>query len=140
MAGTALDPRGTRPAGPGEQSPTGRISLTGITGVGHHGVYDFERERGQRFVADVVCTLDLDTAARSDDVADTVDYGTLASAIKADIEGEPLNLIESLAARIATTCLTDPRVRSVAITVHKPNAPMPVETADVSVTLTRSRL
>lgn len=116
-----------------------RIAVAGITGFGHHGVYDFERERGQRFVADVACHLDLDAATSSDDVTDTVDYGTLSSAIKADIEGEPLNLIESLAARIATTCLTDPRVLSVDVTVHKPDAPMPVETADVSVSLTRSR-
>lgn len=119
---------------------TGRISLSGIVGFGHHGVYDAERDRGQRFLADVVCRLDLDTAAASDQVTDTVDYGALASAIRSDIEGEPLNLIEALAARIATTCLADPRISSVDVTVHKPDAPMPVQTADVSVTLTRSRV
>ncbi len=117
-----------------------RISITGIVGFGHHGVYDSERDHGQRFVADVVCRLDLDAASLSDDVRDTVDYAALASVVRADIEGEPLNLIEALAARIATSCLSDPKIRAVDVTVHKPDAPMPVETADVSVTLTRSRV
>ncbi|MBA8792723.1 dihydroneopterin aldolase [Friedmanniella endophytica] len=133
---SAADP--TTP--PATGATPGRIAVSGIVGTGHHGVFDFERERGQRFVVDVVCHLDLDAAATSDDVADTVDYGSLAAAVKADIEGEPLNLIEALAARIASTCLSDPRVGSVDVTVHKPGAPMPVETSDVSVTLTRSRL
>jgi dihydroneopterin aldolase len=51
-----------------------------------------------------------------------------------------LNLIEALADRIAGTCLGDPRVAEVEVTVHKPDAPMPVEVADVAVTLTRSKV
>src|SRR4029434_9244802 len=43
-----------------------RISLTGITAFGHHGVFDFERDQGQRFVIDVSCTLDLASAAIAD--------------------------------------------------------------------------
>lgn len=116
-----------------------RVTLTGIAAVGHHGVFDFERERGQRFVVDLTCTLDLAPAARSDDLAHTIDYGTLAQAVVADIQGDPLNLIEALADRIARTCLVHDAVRSVEVTVHKPQAPVPVEFADVAITLTRSR-
>lgn len=116
-----------------------RVTLTGITAVGRHGVLDFEREQGQPFVVDVTCWLDLAPAAGHDDLALTVDYGTLAQAIAADIEGDPLNLIEALADRIAVTCLRTRSVRSVEVTVHKPQAPVPVEFADVAVTLTRSR-
>src|SRR6478609_3582312 len=122
-------------------SPTvdGRIAVPGITARGYHGVFDHERANGQECVADVVLTVDLAAAAASDDLADTVDYGGLASAVAADIEGEPLDLIEALAARIADTCLRFERVTSVEVTVHKPQAPMPVRVADVAVTLVRSR-
>ncbi len=116
-----------------------RVTLTGIAATGHHGVFDFEREQGQRFVVDVTCTVDLAPAAASDDLEQTIDYGALAKAVVADIEGDPVNLIESLADRIARTCLRAGAVETVEVTVHKPQAPVPVEFADVSVTLTRSR-
>ena len=116
-----------------------RISLTGITAFGHHGVYDFERRQGQRFVVDVSCTLDLSSAASADDLEKTIDYGAMAQAVAADIERDPLNLIEALADRIAFTCLGYEAVQCVEVTVHKPQAPMPVDVADVAVTLTRSK-
>jgi dihydroneopterin aldolase len=121
------------------ESGRDRISLTGISAFGHHGVYDFERQQGQQFVVDVSCTLDLSSAASTDDLAQTIDYGALAQAITADVERDPLNLIEALADRIALTCLRYDAVQCVEVTVHKPQAPMPVDVADVTVTLTRSR-
>ena len=114
------------------------IVLTGIVGRGHHGVYAFERDEGQDFVVDVVATMDLSVAAESDDLAETIDYSALAPAVVADIERAPVNLIEKLAARIARTCLRDSRITTVTVTVHKPQAPMPVRVGDVAVTLTRS--
>lgn len=117
----------------------GRVMLRGITARGRHGVYDFEREQGQDFVVDVTCQLDLRPAAVSDDLSQTIDYSQLARAIAGDIEGPPLNLIEALAARIAETCLRAQRVQAVEVTVHKPQAPMPVAVADVAVTLVRTR-
>ena len=116
-----------------------QVALRGLAGFGHHGVFDFEREQGQRFVADVVCSLDLAPAAETDDLQQTVDYGVLAADVVADIEGDPLDLIEALADRIARTCLRRPAVQSVEVTVHKPDAPMPVPATDVAVTLTRSK-
>jgi dihydroneopterin aldolase len=116
-----------------------RVALRGLTGFGRHGVFDFEREQGQHFVVDVVCSLDLAPAAASDDLEHTVDYAALARDVVADIEGEPLDLIEALADRVARTCLRRAGVQSVEVTVHKPEAPMPVTVADVAVTLTRSR-
>lgn len=116
-----------------------RVVLRGIAGFGRHGVYDVERARGQRFLVDVDLALDLAPAARSDDLGQTVDYAVLTERILADIERDPLNLIEALADRIADTCLADPRVDGVEVTVHKPDAEMPAKIADVAVTLTRSR-
>jgi len=116
-----------------------RIKLTGITAFGHHGVFDFERQQGQQFVVDVSCGIDLSSAASTDDLDDTIDYGALAQAIAADVGRDPLNLIEALAVRIALTCLRHDAVQCVEVTVHKPQAPMPVDVADVAVTLTRSK-
>ena len=116
-----------------------RVALRGIAGFGHHGVLAEERRDGQQFLVDVSCRLDLGPAARSDDLQQTVDYGELARAVVADIERDPVNLIEALAERIAGTCLSAERVASVEVTVHKPEAPLPVPVADVAVTVTRSK-
>jgi dihydroneopterin aldolase len=115
------------------------IRLSGLTVRGHHGVFDFEREQGQDFVVDVVLELDLTPAATSDDVTDTVHYGELAEALVAVVAGEPVNLIETLADRLVTVCLTDSRVGAATVTVHKPQAPIPHDFADVAVTIRRER-
>lgn len=112
------------------------IELTGVRATGRHGVHDFERRDGQVFVVDAVLEV---TRPDADDVTTTVDYGVVASAIAADIAGEPLDLVESLAERVAATCLANPLVDSVRVTVHKPQAPVPVPFGDVSVTVTRGR-
>lgn len=118
---------------------TDRITLTGLRARGRHGVYDFERERGQEFVVDVVLELDLAPAARTDDVADTVHYGELADRLVAVLTGEPVNLIETLADRLLAVCLADARVARATVTVHKPEAPVPHAFTDVAVTMTRTR-
>nr|MDT0662656.1 dihydroneopterin aldolase [Micromonospora sp. DSM 115978] len=118
---------------------TDRIALTGLRVRGRHGVYEFERAAGQDFVVDVLLELDLAPAARSDDVTQTVHYGELADQLVAVVAGEPVNLIETLAERLAAVCLTAPRVTAATVTVHKPAAPIPHEFADVAVTVTRRR-
>lgn len=115
------------------------IALTGLTVFGRHGVYDHERRDGQEFTIDVRLRMPLDDAAASDDVADTVHYGELAERIAAVVAGEPVNLIETLAERIAEVALDDQRVHTVTVTVHKPHAPIPLTFADVSVTVHRAR-
>lgn len=116
-----------------------RIQLTGLKVRGRHGVYDFERRDGQDFLVDATLWLDSRPAAASDDVADTVDYGVLAERIAAVVGGEPVNLIETLAARLAELCMADGRVIAAEVTVHKPQAPIAREFADVAVTARRSR-
>jgi 7,8-dihydroneopterin aldolase/epimerase/oxygenase len=116
-----------------------RITLTGIEVFGHHGVLPHEREFGQRFVIDVALDVDLAAAAASDDLADTVDYGRLSARIAEVVAGEAADLIETVAGRIAAICLDDERVAAVEVTVHKPNAPLPVVAREVAVTLRRTR-
>jgi dihydroneopterin aldolase len=114
-----------------------RISLRGLRVRGRHGVYEFEREQGQDFDVDVELELDLAPAGASDDVADTVHYGELTDRLVAIVAGEPANLIESLAERLASACLADGRVTGATVTVHKPSAPIPHPFADVAVTVRR---
>ncbi len=116
-----------------------RVSLRGLRGFGRHGVLPHERQEGQTFLVDVALGLDTSKAAASDDLADTVDYGSLAGRVVAVVEGEPVNLLETLAARIADLCLTELRVEHVEVTVHKPFAPIDVPFDDVTVTIQRSR-
>jgi 7,8-dihydroneopterin aldolase/epimerase/oxygenase len=116
-----------------------RIQLTGLRVRGRHGVYDFERRDGQDFLVDATLWLDSRPAAASDDVVDTVDYGVLVERIAALVGGEPVNLIETLAARLAELCMTDERVVAAEVTVHKPQAPIAREFTDVAVTARRSR-
>ena len=116
-----------------------RIELRGLRVRGNHGVYDFERAQGQDFLIDVTLELDLDQAATTDDVADTVHYGELAERLVAVVAGPPVNLIETLAGRLVAVCLDDDRVAAATVTVHKPEAPIPHEFADVAVTVRRSR-
>ena len=116
-----------------------QIRIRGIRGTGHHGVFDHERADGQEFSVDVILDVRTAAAAGSDDLADTVDYGGLGERVVALIEGGPHRLIETLAARIAEACLEDVRVARAEVTVHKPQAPMPVPFADVAVTVVRGR-
>ena len=115
------------------------IALTGLTVFGRHGVYDHERENGQEFTIDLRLSMSLAQAASSDDVADTVHYGELAEKVAAVVAGEPVDLIETLASRIADVALDDRRVQFATVTVHKPHAPIPLTFSDVAVTLRRSR-
>jgi 7,8-dihydroneopterin aldolase/epimerase/oxygenase len=115
------------------------VRITGIEAFGRHGVLDHERELGQRFVVDVALGLDLAPAAASDDLDDTIDYGALARDVAAIVGGDPVDLIEALAGRVAARCLDDARVTEVEVTVHKPAAPLPVVAREASVTLRRTR-
>ncbi|MGN7970509.1 dihydroneopterin aldolase [Microbacterium sp. 22296] len=115
------------------------ITLTGVRAFGHHGVYADEKREGQEFVVDAVLVLSLRRAAETDDVVDTVHYGELAERLVAVVAGEPVDLLETLAQRLADDVLRDDRVDAVTITVHKPQAPIPVPFGDVAVTITRGR-
>lgn len=117
-----------------------RIAIRGLTARGHHGVLESERRDGQEFGVDLVLWVSTAAAAASDDLAETVDYGTLGVEVAAVVAGAPVQLIETLAERVAERCLADSRVQAVEVTVHKPQAPIPVPFDDVTVTIHRSRL
>jgi dihydroneopterin aldolase/2-amino-4-hydroxy-6-hydroxymethyldihydropteridine diphosphokinase len=116
-----------------------QIVLQGISAKGYHGVLDFEKRDGQTFVVDVTMAADLSAAGASDDLADTVNYAEVAGDVVAIIEGEPLDLIEALASRIADRVLARPLVEAVEVVVHKPEAPVGHPFTDVQVRVFRER-
>jgi len=116
-----------------------RIELTGIRGFGFHGVFEEERKKGQEFLVDLSIQCDLRQAGRTDDLAHTIHYGELATSVHRIIEGDPVDLIEVLAERIADEVLTYKLAERVRVTVHKPSAPITVPFQDVSVTINRER-
>ncbi|MDO7868549.1 dihydroneopterin aldolase [Nocardioides jiangxiensis] len=118
---------------------TDTLQIRGIECFGHHGVFEFERREGQVFVIDLELGVDTRPAALSDDLEETVDYGTLTLAVKAAVESDPVDLIETLAQRIADVCLLARRVEWATVTVHKPHAPIDATYSDVALTITRQR-
>ena len=115
------------------------IEVRGIRARGHHGVLESERLVGQIFIADVTVAVDTRRAAGSDDLGDTVDYSQIAQAVHAELSGEPVDLIETLAERLADRCLGFPGVQAVEISLHKPEAPVGVPVSDVVLRIVRER-
>lgn len=116
---------------------TDTIEIRGIRGFGHHGVLASERADGQEFLVDIVLGTSTLAAAGSDDLADTVNYAMVAQLVHAHIAGDPCDLIETLAERIATEVLALVGVAWVEVAVHKPAAPIPVPFDDVIVRIRR---
>lgn len=122
-----------------QSRPADSIVLTGLRVRANHGVFDFERAEGQDFVVDVTAWLDLSVAAAGDDLSSTVHYGELAEEVVAAVERDPVDLIETVAERVAATVLAHEPVDVVEVTVHKPQAPISVPFGDVAVRITRGR-
>ncbi|MCU1424800.1 MAG: folB [Microbacteriaceae bacterium] len=120
-------------------NPLDQITLTGLRASAFHGVLEAERRTGQVFIVDVVVRLDLAAAAASDELGLTIHYGELAEEIVAAVESDPVDLIETVAERVAAVVLGHRAAQLVTVTVHKPSAPITVPFADVSVTIHRGR-
>ena len=118
---------------------TDRIEIKGVEVLARHGVLEREMTDAQVFLVDLTVYLDLAPAGSSDDLVDTVDYGRLAEETHALVESESHQLIETVAERVAGRILEEPAVERVVVTVHKPQAPIPVKFGDVAVTVDRSR-
>ncbi|WP_250447215.1 2-amino-4-hydroxy-6-hydroxymethyldihydropteridine diphosphokinase [Actinotalea sp. C106] len=122
-----------------DDHPHDRIRLIGLAATGHHGVLEHERRDGQTFVADVALHVDTRPAAAEDRLDLTVHYGVLAEQVVGVLAGEPADLVETVAERIAAVALTHPAVLAVDVVLHKPQAPIPVPFADVTVEIHRDR-
>ena len=115
------------------------IELRGLRVLGRHGALAGEQDREQPFEIDIDLEVDLASAARSDALTDTVDYGAMARVAAAVVEGPSCHLLEAVAARIADAMLSDGRVAAVTVTLRKLRPPVPVDLATAGVRLTRRR-
>ncbi|MGH9092575.1 MAG: dihydroneopterin aldolase, partial [Acidimicrobiales bacterium] len=128
------------PAGPGPGRPADRIEIRGLRVTGTHGVLPEERERAQPFLLDLDAWLDAAPAGRSDDLADTVDYGALVEVAAGVVAGPRFALVEALAGAVAGAVLArDARVAEVAVTVRKLRPPLPFDVATAGVRVVRRR-
>jgi dihydroneopterin aldolase len=121
-------------------NPLDSIVLTGLRAFGHHGVLAQERRDGQEFVVDVTAFVPARGPDHADDIATTVHYGELAEQIVAAVERDPVDLIETLAERLAEVVLSHELVVMTQVTVHKPGAPLSVPFSDVAVSISRGRV
>ena len=112
------------PAQPTPDLPTGRLILSGLTAFGYHGNKPAERKLGQTFTADLEVTIDTRKAAATDRIEDTISYPLLEKTARQILEGEPANLLETVAERIATAILKHREVIQVTVRVSK-RPPLP---------------
>ncbi len=97
-----------------------KVILSGTVFYGFHGVDTDEQALGQRFIVDLEVNLDLEPAGRSDDIRLTVNYSRLFATVREVVEGEPIELLESIADRIATRILDRFPVQATRVKVKKP--------------------
>ena len=114
-----------------------RILIAGLRELGVHGVLPEEQARPQPFEISVELHVDLAKAGASDDLADTVDYGSVCDAVRKVVSSESYHLLERLAQRIAEVCTTDPRVSGVVVEVRKLHPPVPAQVDHVAVRIER---
>ncbi|MCU1495663.1 MAG: dihydroneopterin aldolase [Acidimicrobiaceae bacterium] len=116
------------------------IELLGLRVLGVHGALASEQEQPQPFELDLIVEADVTRAGRSDDLADTVDYGRLVERASLVVSAEHHQLLESLARAVAETVLeTDERVLGVTVALRKLRPPLPADIASVGVRVTRRR-
>jgi len=115
------------------------IRITGLELFGYHGVYDHEKQNGQRFLIDLTVWIDTENASVSDNLSQTLDYGELVKAVAAEVQGESVDLIEKLAAKVLDVVWRFEKALVAEVTVHKPEAPVGFPVTDISVTLKRER-
>jgi dihydroneopterin aldolase len=116
-----------------------KITLTGLKVYGYHGVLNKERKKGQEFIVDISVSYKSNKAVDTDDIEYAINYSEIALIAKQVIEGEPKNLIEKVADDIATKIIEKFDVKTVRVTLHKPNAPLDVIFDDVSVSVERMK-
>lgn len=118
----------------------GKIIIKGIDLYGYHGVNETEKAKGQRFVIDVVIKKELALAARSDNINDTVSYSQVIKDVKEAFNKTRCNLIESVAQNIADAILNKhSEIKSIEVTVKKPDAPIKAKLLYAAVSIKRKR-
>jgi len=116
------------------------IFVHGLVLHAYHGVMQHEGKVGQTFRLDLMLTIDLGEASRSDKLKDTVSYDRVVNTASETFCARRYRLVEAAAGAVAGAVLDRfPQVRAIRITVHKPHAPIAATFDDVGVTIERVR-
>ena len=116
------------------------IHIDNLKIFAHHGVYDFENEKGQNFFVSAVLYTDLSLAARLDDIEISTNYGEVCKLIETVMTENTFNLIECAAQTVAIEILKKfSLVKAVDVEVKKPEAPIQAVFECVSVKIHRGR-
>jgi FolB domain-containing protein len=86
------------------------------------GLNDWEREKKQDVLINIVLYADLSIACQSDRIEDTVDYKAIKQKVVDMVESSSYMLVERLAQKIADICLENPRIQRVKVTIDKTGA------------------
>ena len=117
-----------------------RVSIKNMVFYGFHGVYEFERELGQRFYVDIDMRGNLEQAGKSDQLEETVDYVSVYNHTRDIVEHQRFQLLEALSYNIAGEVLRlQPRVEEVTVRVRKPSVPIAAALDYVEVEAVRRR-
>lgn len=115
-----------------------QIRIKGLRIYARHGVFEEERKLGQSFIVDAVLNTRLQEAGEKDDLNLSTDYGAVCEKITRVMTEETCLLIEAAAERTAREILLSfPAVESLELTLHKPQAPIPLPFEDVAVRIRR---
>lgn len=115
-----------------------RIEIKRLKIFAHHGVYEEEAENGQNFYVSIIMEMDTRGAGKTDDLDQSVDYGSVSQFVDAYVKGRRFKLLEALAENLARELLLKyTKLDKVTVRISKPQAPIPLPFEDVSVTIER---
>lgn len=114
-----------------------RITIDGLRVPAHIGVTEEERERPQALLVDLDIEIDLRPAEQSDGLDDTIDYGSLTTQIASLVRDSRVELLETLAGRIADHVCSMKKVERVSVAVMKESPPVSEEVGSIAVRITR---
>lgn len=117
----------------------GIIRLHNMTFYGFHGVSPAEKETGRRFEVDLELYLDLDKAAQSDKLKDTVNYTEVYNTVQELVMQNSFSLLETIGVRLAEKILEKFNVKEVVVRVRKKIPPIPGNLDDIEVEVRRKK-
>ena len=119
--------------------PSDYIRLNKMVFRGYHGVWDEERQVGQRFEVDIEFVIDIKVAAKSDNIKDTIDLYKVYQVVETIVTKKSFKLVETLAETITTTLLRQFPIQELRVRVRKPNSPVPGICDGIEVEIVRQK-
>lgn len=117
-----------------------RIYIKELEVFAHHGVYDNEKEKGQRFIINAKIYLNTIKAGITDNLDDTLDYGRVCEFMKNYMVVNQINLLETLTNDLSRKLLLNfPMIDHLSLEICKPEAPIPMKFDIVSIKVQRGR-